>query len=194
MKKKLISFAIVLGVFITLGLNVLAYTGGVGTTTQWNAMQNQEKSNWCWVASARNAVSLRKTVTASQSAGVTYGWGNTNNSPGTTTDIQNVAFYFSNYSYSYSYQNYSLPFSSVVSCIAGGRPVIAGTGLGNAQGVRVSGHVVCIYYVDESTAKIRYKDPNGSLGVTLIEQSFNVFDNGTRPAPYTGYIHDCDVW
>jgi len=72
-------------------------SGRLRSTVILITRQQQEKTNWCWAASAVMAGTYHTTVPKTQSGAVQYAKGNTENVKGTMSDTIEALFYASNY-------------------------------------------------------------------------------------------------
>ncbi len=87
------------------GILVIALIGSIvsqrpekvcGTYTFYAISEKQQKSNWCWIATARGIARGEKTVRKSQSDGVIAVKGSNVNEGGKASDIEKGAEYFAN--------------------------------------------------------------------------------------------------
>ena len=158
----------------------------------------QEKSMWCWAASAENAIRYfysspshhREAVRFIKGNGVSYP-----NFPGEAVDSALAAEYLCGNTKNYTYtpcsltngvKTYSFLVNNTVN--AGYPPIIIG-GYYNSSNIRTGGHCVTMvgYYYSSSVKKIKYIDP---MNNTLVECTYSAFKDGSA----NGRKYDTTVW
>lgn len=162
MKRILLFFALVLSIctlcvsIVYAGDNVLLSTSG---------FEAQEKSNWCWVASARNSVHYETNNHRTQKAAVLHLKGSVlgewyPNVFGNISDIEDAAEYISKDNESYTGANVTGTFLFLKGQIDYRNITIACAGYYN-NNVRNSGHAVVItgYHTLAGKNHIVYHDP-----------------------------------
>ncbi len=157
----------------------------------------QEKTKWCWAASAENSVRAVRTPTHSQKEAVKKIKGTVinpyPNKGGTVQETADAAEYISNYKLDYFGVSTALSFSALNRQNAYGyAPVIIG---GNYTDIRTGGHAVILVdcYTIGGTQFIQYYECdkfNAIGGEGLRRCSYNDFCNGR----YNGRIYDQTVY
>ena len=169
---------------ITLLLSLLTFfitgvyaAGGILLSTE--GFEKQEKSNWCWVASAHNSVHYETKLHRTQKAAVKHLKGTSTepypNLPGTVSEIEQAAEYISwnreYYISSYSAKN----FDFLKRQVDLDNVTIASAGYYNNNNVRTSGHAVVItgYYISNNNEySIVYFDPWDEISYTCTYTEF----------------------
>ena len=127
-----------------------------GYATFYTISEQQERSNWCWVASARGAARAEATVTASQSDGVYAIKKKIVNERGTADETRRVAQFFSPNSDFVEYGN-PLSFNQIKACIDNGHIVITLFDP-HESNPATSGHIIFVigYNTNDGSEEVRY--------------------------------------
>lgn len=126
----------------------------------------QQKSNWCWAATAENAIIWEMSPTRDQADAVKKIKGSLlnphPNESGTIYEMRDAAEYISNNTKSYTATNSTKSFNFISERIYKHHPVLTGAGYYNGSGTRTGGHATLIIGWDTSTGtqRIVYFDPN----------------------------------
>lgn len=140
----------------------------------------QEKTNWCWAASAwMIGKKATNNSTRTQTNLVVYVKGSNVNQGGTLSESALAAKYMTSNSYSFATRTTPFTHSQIRTHIVALKPIYASAGYYNSSGVRVGGHAVVIYgynYPDKIVEYIYYMDPwDGRSYYT----TYNAFKNGS---------------
>ena len=131
-----------------------------GYATFYAISEQQERSNWCWVAGARGAARAETTVTATQSDGVYAVKKEIINEKGTADETRRAAQFFSPNSDFVEYGK-PLSFNQIKACIDNGHLVIT---LFDPHGINsaTSGHIIFVtgYNTNDGTEQVRYCETN----------------------------------
>lgn len=151
-----------------------------GYATFYAISEHQERSNWCWVASARGAARAETTVTATQSDGVRYVKGSVINEKGTRDETEQAAEYFSPNSDFVQYGG-PLSFNQIKVCIDNGHLVMTlfFPGTGNPK---TSGHAIFVIGYDDDNdgaEMIRYCETNDGTTKWYLYEVFDKLGFGT---------------
>ena len=128
MLKKLLT-CLALCVFVCMSITEHAYAYiplGVTGYGLYGNYETQEKSNWCWVACAKNINYWTGTSFRTQSLAVMEVKGSVSNVTGNIYETQQAAEYISNHSVSYTWSNNVLSYFGICDRIFNDQPVIAG--------------------------------------------------------------------
>lgn len=149
----------------------------------------QEKSNWCWVASAETSAKYMlqsRGMTASQhdQYSTVYHLKGSNQEPypnrdGSITDTANAANYISGNKFSYVGYNEIRTQFFLISQINSQKMPITGAGYYNSSGTRTGGHATPIfgmYVYDNGVIRIGYYDPDSGEALSC---TFEDFCNGS---------------
>lgn len=169
MKKKLLTFLLLLSILIFSTTIVFAEAGRLSTS----GFEIQEESNWCWVASALNSVHYETKNHRTQKAAVLHLKGSLlgewyPNVRGSISDVEDAAEYISKNTEEYTGINVTCSFSFLKKEIELDNVTIAGLGYFNEDGERTGGHAVAIigYRVVDGNNVIEYYDPwDGSINL-----------------------------
>lgn len=118
-----------------------------GYATFYAISEQQERSNWCWVASARGVARGETTVTATQSAAVRHVKGSVVNEKGTPDETEQAAEYFSPSSDFVQYGG-PLAFNQIKACIDNGHLVMT-LFFPNESSLATSGHAIFVIGYDD---------------------------------------------
>ena len=150
----------------------------------------QEKSNWCWVASARMMAKYHvPSSTRTQTQMVVYIKGSNVNKTGTTTEAANAAKYAAHNQRIYLPRS-AQTFDVIKARINENVPVYAAAGYYDSNNERHGGHAVVIYgyqIVPKSTGGIYYNDPSTA---SSHYTRFSSFCDGS----YNGRKYDGSVY
>ena len=131
-----------------------------GYATFYAISEQQEQSNWCWVASARGAARAETTVTATQSDGVRHVKGSVVNARGSRDETERAAEYYSPSSDFVQYGG-PLSFNQIKACIDNGHLVIT-LFFPHESNPATSGHAIFIngYNTNDGEQQVRFCEPN----------------------------------
>lgn len=158
----------------------------------------QQKSNWCWAASAQmGGKAINQSSTRTQSQIVQTIKGGTDNVGGTLNESRNGTAWASHYVKLLNYIGHNqttgrLNTTQIESNIYRGNPILAAAGYYSGS-TRLSGHMVVIYgvhYTESPTGqvhKVLYIDPNDGRSYIC---TYNQFCNGS----YNGRKYDGTVF
>lgn len=180
---------IIVSVFITLFLSfsiteVMAFAFDVPQESESQMYGNyvgQEKSKWCWAASAENAAKWEVSTTRTQRDAVKYLKGSLLNQypdvTGTMSDACRAAEYISNNTLSYQSAS-RMSFAFLCEQVFNSHPVMVGSSY-YYSGVYSGGHMMLVvgWTTYNNTETIVYYDPwNGGSRVSC---TYDDFCNGT---------------
>lgn len=183
MKRKLSIVALTLSIFSLLMTTAYA-AGGYMLSTE--GFERQEKSQWCWAASAFNSAQYETKLHRTQKAAVKHIKGTSAdsypNKPGSISEIKRAAEYISFSRENYYGASISYSFDFLKNQVNLNNVTIACAGYYDNQNVRNGGHAVTItgYYISESNAcSLVYFDPwdGVSYTCTYIEFCNGSFNN-----------------
>lgn len=181
--KKFISLFIALAVLLGLSTTVAyaAIPSGITGSQLYAGYVIQDKSNWCWAASAENAIIWEMSPTRDQWDAVYHikGWllNPYPNVSGSIFDSRDAAEYISKNTEEYIATESSKSFAFVSEQVYNSHPVINGAGY-YSSGVRNGGHATVIVGWSNATGtnRITYYD---SITDTRETCTFTAFCNGT---------------
>lgn len=140
----------------------------------------QERTQWCWVASAETSAKHLVNNARTQSNTVTFVKGSPVNEGGTVAETAAAANYFSLNRYNYVGVNHAYSIAMLKGQIMNNRMPIVCAGRYNDSGIRTGGHATVVYmvtYSDDGRNGIGYYDPwDGGRNYIC---PFNDFCNGT---------------
>lgn len=131
-----------------------------GTAVFYAIAETQERSRWCWVASARGVARGETTVTASQADAVLAVKGNVVDKEGTAEETMTAVKYYSPNSDFVLYEN-ALTFNQIKACIDNGHLVLT-MFYPTSYSSALCGHAMFIIGYndgDQNNLEIRYCDP-----------------------------------
>lgn len=140
------------------------YAAG-GLLLTGDGFEKQEKSNWCWVACARNSVHHETSSHRTQKEAVRHIKGTLlnwyPNETGTILEIEEAAEYISKDTEAYTGVYQTLEYRILKSEVEYSNATIACVGYYNSNNVRTGGHAVTIagYYLSDTDEYINYHDP-----------------------------------
>lgn len=185
MKKKLLTILLVLSI-ITFSITTI-YAADGGLLLASSGFEEQEKSNWCWVACARNSVHHETSNHRTQKAAVMHIKGGIlnwyPNVKGTIADIEEAAEYISKDTESYTSENAKFAFSKFKEQVEYSNATIACAALYDSDGERVTGHCMLVigYYISGNNNYLVYHDPaNNSTYTCLFSEFLNGSFNGKK--------------
>lgn len=180
MKKYLSVFLIIIAFNFMLVVSAAIPSDVVGTNLETDYVE-QQKTNWCWAATAENAIIWEGSPTRDQADAVRYIKGTLlnpyPNEGGSLNDMRNAAEYISKNTEEYTAVATVKNFSFISEQIYNEHPVLAAAGYYNA-GVRTGGHATLIVGWDISTGaqRITYFD---SIDGKYHTCSYAAFCNGS---------------
>lgn len=186
--KVVISIILLLSVLVTT-----AYAADPeGVVLSVKGFQTQEKTNWCWVACARNSVRFERSVLRSQTAAVKKVKGANVNEGGTIAEIEKAAEYISYSNEDYDAISKKLSFVNLKSQVKRNNITIACAGYYDSNNVRNGGHAVVIigYVVNSNGNYVQYFDPWDGIPYIC---SYTQFCNGSynnRKYDFTVYNNE----
>lgn len=138
----------------------------------------QERSKWCWVASARGVARGETTVTASQADGVFAVKGSVKNEEGTTEETKEAVEYYSPDSDFVLYNN-ALTFNQIKVCIDNGHLVLTLFDP-TSYSTALYGHAMFVigYNTNDGVEQIRYCDPSDGNTKWYSYAIYGVISNG----------------
>ena len=153
---------------------------------------SQAKSNWCWAASAENAIRWEMTPTRTQWDAVGHIKGYSfPDVTGSLADTEKAAEYISNGTKDYTYVNEIRDFYWLRrELVTYSNYILLSAGYYDGD-IRVGGHMVCMTGAEYDTQWIQYLDPADNTRYECSYQSFwNGYFNGRkydRTVYNTGY-------
>lgn len=159
----------------------------------------QERSQWCWVASAETSAKHLVNNARTQSNTVTFVKGSPVNESGTIAETAAAANYFSLNRYNYVGVNHTYSIAMFKGQIMSNRMPIVCAGRYNESGNRTGGHATVAYMVTYNTDGTRgfgYYDPDAGIYPPGDKKgrnhicSFEAFCNGS----YNGRIYDQTIF
>ncbi len=166
MKKKIVSICLLLSLCLSLCFGTMpTYASGNSIFLSSNYV-GQDKTNWCWAASAENAIRWEANPYRNQWNAVYYIFGQYGSDPypNTTATIDataDAANYISNGMHSYVGVYSTMSASFLYSQLYSSHPVICSGGTYNSSGVRTGGHqvLVCGWYDGSYQTVLTYYNP-----------------------------------
>ncbi len=175
MKRKVLKILIIIVAMTFSSFMVCATDEGVMLAC--NGFEKQEKTKWCWVASARNSVHYETDNHRTQKAAVYHIKGSLlnwyPNETGTIYEIEEAAEYISKDTEDYYAVESTLSFVQLQMEVDYSNATIATAGYYN-NGVRTGGHAVVIYgyYISGTDEYILYHDPLDNTTHTCLYSDF----------------------
>ena len=140
--------------------------------------EQQEKTNWCWVAAARGLAKSKYNVTKTQSQGVQYIYGSPLNNPGSPQNIVDVAKYFTNFTIPFQKSSSYLSYSEIQTKIYNSNPVVACREKYTFLNQPLGGHAVLIVGFNSADNSLRYCDPeDGEIHIKSYSQMVEHYTN-----------------
>ena len=159
--KKIVAIVLLVLTAVTF-LGTSVYAAGVMLST--DGFEKQEKTNWCWVASALNSVHYETSSNRTQKAAVMYIKGTVlnwyPNEGGTIAEIEEAAEYISKGTENYTGTDSETPFVFLRNEVNYNNVTIICAGRYSGD-VRTGGHAVAVtgYYTSGTEEYITYYDP-----------------------------------
>lgn len=178
-------------------LTLISFTTTVHAafTNLYCSTVKQAKPNWCWAASAENAILWEANPTKSQWAAVRYIKGTSTvpypNVPGTLSDSVKAAEYISDWKEDYTSKSYAASFTFLFNEVYSySNKVLLSAGYYNSSGTRTGGHMVTLYGVNNSNNEIRYNDVwDDTTHITTYSKFCNGSYNGRK---YDGTVNNTE--
>lgn len=190
MKKKLLTIILIISILVFSATTIYAADGGQLLAS--SGFEKQEKSNWCWVACARNSVHHETSNHRTQRAAVMHIKGTIldwyPDEGGTISEIEEAAEYISKDTESYTGVSATRSFSFLKNEVELSNATITCAGYYN-NNVRNGGHAVVIigYYISGSNNYIVYHDPWDNTSNTCLYSEFCDGSYNGRRYDYTCY-------
>lgn len=148
MKKKIVSICLLLSLCLSLCFGTMpTYASGDSIFLSSNYVY-QYKSNWCWAASAENAIRWEGGLVRNQSVAVNHFYGTDSDAfpdyIGDIFDSANAAAFMSNYTHSYNAYECSFSDWFLHMQLSYSHPIICAGGYYNYLGERLWGHAVLV--------------------------------------------------
>ncbi len=186
MKKRTAFTLMVLLILNILNVSILAAIPPGCTSTDLNASYvAQAKDNWCWAASAENAIiweNTGSTLTRTQYDAVWYlkgsPWNPHPDIAGSIYDSQKAAEYISSNTIAYTASETKESYSFLCEEIFESHPVIVGAGYYTSSGIRNGGHATLITGWSTASGK-NYLTYFDSATNTYETCTYNAFCDGT---------------
>lgn len=190
MKKNLITVILIISIFVFS--TMVVYAADEAILLALPGLEMQEKSNWCWVASARNSVHNETDNHRTQKEAVRHIKGTLlnwyPNDTGTISETEEAAEYISKGTEEYSVVNGAVTFQFLKSEVDNHNATIVGYSFYNGT-ERIGGHMVVItgYCVIGNNNQVVYYDPGDGISHTC---SYSAFCNGS----YNGGIYNATCY
>ncbi len=182
--------------FILILVIVLMLSGVVEAKQLNDSWVRQEKSNWCWAASAENSVLYERNITRHQKDAVKYIKGGILNPypnvGGTAKDTKDAAQYISNYTENYGYIEEKQTYSFLKSQIDRQNITITMAGY-YKNNERTHGHATIIVGYNDENRYITYFDPSDGKKYTCSYISYCDGSFNGRKFDMTIYNYDRNV-
>lgn len=185
--KRILTVLLVLSILTLSVTTIYAADGGVMLAS--SGFEKQEKSNWCWVACARNSVHHETSNHRTPKAAVRHIKGSLldwyPDEAGSITEIEEAAEYISKNKESYTGLNAVYSFTGLKKEVDQKDATITCGGYYNSNNVRKGGHAVVVigYYISGKDNCVIYHDPSNNVTYTC---PFLEFCDGT----YNGRRYD----